>query len=82
MPLAFQSSISFLKDEMQLKMSPCEDRSIAVNIPVSGCILQVPQEFPFIYCPSKERLCMQSEAHCLLPFCTPHRTSGQTSDDQ
>lgn len=37
---AFQASISisFLKDEMQLKMSPCEDRSIAVNIPVSGCI--------------------------------------------
>lgn len=44
MPFAFQSSISipFLKDEMQFKISPCEDRSIAVNIPVSGWLLQVP----------------------------------------
>lgn len=35
---------SFLKDEMQIKTSPCEDRFIAVKTPVSGCTLRPTQE--------------------------------------
>lgn len=52
----FSISISFLKDEMQLKMSPCEDRSIAVNIPVSGWLLQVSRERTSLHLlPTKRR---------------------------
>lgn len=70
MPFAFQSStsISFLKDEMQIKMSPCEDRFIPINIPVSGCTLQPTQEIISSFTANQKKGCAQRARHMV---CSP-----------